>query len=1137
MRLFTTLIAIFLSIAGFAAQPIIYVNTSASGSGTGTDWTNACNDLQTALKNATQGQQIWVAKGKYYPTNTTDRNISFKLKSGVSIYGGFAGGEKKLSDRNWKTNQTILSGNIGDKSRRDDNSKHVVITADNSVLDGFIVQCGYAMMEKRPQQKVRRRLSGGKPQNHTSPLNIMANNDACGAGILNYKAAGIIRNTIVRNCYAMKGGGVYNMTCRNIRDIDNNPSPVFINVTLKNNFAMGRGGGMANDLQTNPVLINCTFKNNYCAAKGGALYNDFSCSPIMLNCLFSKNKAYDAGAIGSDGGSCPILVRTEIKYNIATNQGAGLYQGSYNASRPEARNAPVLIYCTVKNNHSETVGPVITTWGQDWIYAWHSDVEDWKFGVSAVPPQYAKLLEISEKIKNMDATEIQNKYLKSIKLFLPTKQARDLGAAKADFRSDYPLHKTASIPDRIFYVSKNKAIKQHDGKSWGTAFEFVREALVAAKKAGGGEIWVATGVYVPTFDKNRSLSFKLGSGIALYGGFKGDETKLEMRNFNKYRSILSGNIGDPKKSTDNSYHVVFGASNSILDGFTITGGYADGSVKNCYGGGLFCWGNNSSPIVRNCVFTGNYAYDGGAVFAFENVRAYFKNITVVSNEAELGGGMSFRFGSSSLIEDSNISNNIAVSRGGGAVINYGSNVEFKNTVFNKNSTKGNGGAVWVDDQASQYGGTSPVFDNCTFENNRAGYYGGAIHSYNISTSKISNCIFKGNKAKYGNDVANTLRSRVTMQDNKIDAGNIYTDSTSRVYHKTKLSKDSGTFSTTIIGSGSPHYDPNRSGPSVLIRCGTKKFLVDMGNGTQARLAQAGITRLKLDLLMFTHHHLDHNEEFIPIFISVLLTGNPFKVVGPPPTEDMTKSIMRYYRQDIKYRLSRQNRDINDIDYSVLELQGGESFNYGGVEISTTKVNHTIHTIAYRFDYKKKSIVISGDLSYSPSLPKLAKNTDLLVIDSGGVIKENQKRRLKTPAIAHKNRAHSTLDELGKMLKAANAKLVILTHITPGKIDKPATLKVLNKYYKGRILFAEDLMTINVLNGSDQVTKGLTTGERSRNPIDFLDSDYDGRISRDEARGPLQQDFDRIDRNNDGYITVDEMPSRTSPQRKFRRGSW
>ena len=89
-----------------------YVKADAAGSNTGGSWENAYTDLQSAL-GASPCTEVWVAGGTYVPTTGTDRAISFVLKTGVAIYGGFAGGETLLSQRNLVANPTILSGDIG----------------------------------------------------------------------------------------------------------------------------------------------------------------------------------------------------------------------------------------------------------------------------------------------------------------------------------------------------------------------------------------------------------------------------------------------------------------------------------------------------------------------------------------------------------------------------------------------------------------------------------------------------------------------------------------------------------------------------------------------------------------------------------------------------------------------------------------------------------------------------------------------------------------------------------------------------------------------------------------------------------------------------------------------------------------
>lgn len=136
----------------------IYVNHAATGSNDGSSWQNAYPSLTAALTAAhtnTSVTQIWVAKGTYYPSSTNNRDHFFNIRrNNLQVYGGFAGTETQVTQRNSAVHPTILSGNIGAAASNSDNSYHIMVIElnpsnpqpiDNSlVIDGFTFSEGNA---------------------------------------------------------------------------------------------------------------------------------------------------------------------------------------------------------------------------------------------------------------------------------------------------------------------------------------------------------------------------------------------------------------------------------------------------------------------------------------------------------------------------------------------------------------------------------------------------------------------------------------------------------------------------------------------------------------------------------------------------------------------------------------------------------------------------------------------------------------------------------------------------------------------------------------------------------------------------------------------------------------------------------
>ena len=106
----------------------LHVNANSTAtSPDGSTWANAYQSLRDALFSATADDEIWVAQGTYFPSDTDDRGAAFNVQEGAEIYGGFTGNETLREQRDWTLHPTILSGDIGVSGDSTDNSYTVLL--------------------------------------------------------------------------------------------------------------------------------------------------------------------------------------------------------------------------------------------------------------------------------------------------------------------------------------------------------------------------------------------------------------------------------------------------------------------------------------------------------------------------------------------------------------------------------------------------------------------------------------------------------------------------------------------------------------------------------------------------------------------------------------------------------------------------------------------------------------------------------------------------------------------------------------------------------------------------------------------------------------------------------------------------
>lgn len=289
-----------------------YVDIDATGLGNGTDWENAFTSLQQALFFAERGDSIWVAEGIYTPTHTDDKELSFHLKSGVAIYGGFSGHEVHLEERNWKANATILSGNIGNPMDSTDNVYHVLqaIGVDSTaLLDGFIIKDGHAIY---PNQETNDRHYGG------------------GILIVGNELLPICK-PVIQNCHFSNNTGGYGgaVACRT--SASTNTAPSIHHCLFTQNRGALHGGGLYinGDLQPDASiqLLADTFIQNNAWVHGGGVHARNIGTMKLQSCLFDQNRAIEGAGAVFESYHCVGVVQvsgTSFTNNVASTAGGFL---------------------------------------------------------------------------------------------------------------------------------------------------------------------------------------------------------------------------------------------------------------------------------------------------------------------------------------------------------------------------------------------------------------------------------------------------------------------------------------------------------------------------------------------------------------------------------------------------------------------------------------------------------------------------------------------------------------------------------------------------------------------------------------------------------------------------------------------
>jgi ribonuclease Z len=255
-------------------------------------------------------------------------------------------------------------------------------------------------------------------------------------------------------------------------------------------------------------------------------------------------------------------------------------------------------------------------------------------------------------------------------------------------------------------------------------------------------------------------------------------------------------------------------------------------------------------------------------------------------------------------------------------------------------------------------------------------------------------------------------------------------------------------SAAVCGSRSPIPSPGRAETCVMVRAGENIYIVDIGDGSASNLRSWGIPFNKIKSVLLTHLHSDHISDLADLQLATWINENretKLDVYGPDGVNLITEGFETAYELDYFFRNTHHGEQIAPLDVAglsphIVDLDQPKIIDEDGLVVTAFKVVHdpVEPALGYRFDYKGRSLVISGDTSYSKNLIESSRDADVLFHEAQAnhminIIRDFNLQRgadLNAKLMEDIITYHTTPVEAAEIANLANVKHLIFYHLTP-----------------------------------------------------------------------------------------------------------
>lgn len=300
----------------------------------------------------------------------------------------------------------------------------------------------------------------------------------------------------------------------------------------------------------------------------------------------------------------------------------------------------------------------------------------------------------------------------------------------------------------------------------------------------------------------------------------------------------------------------------------------------------------------------------------------------------------------------------------------------------------------------------------------------------------------------------------------------------------------------LCGAGGPLPDPKRSGPCVAVVAGKTLVLVDAGSGGSRNLTSMQLPNGRMAALFLTHFHSDHIDGLGEMAMMRWVNGantSPLPVIGPSGVETVVAGFNQAYGADAQYRNEHHSDLVAPLSGKGMTAQpfntpaaGGKLvvFEQDGLSVTAFSVDHApvSPAVGYRFDYKGRSVLVSGDTAKSQNLQLMAQDVDVLVHEAlaPNLVGAMNAAAKKNNAVILEKITHDILDyhaspaEAAGIAQAADAKQLLFYHVVPPLIVpgmEAAFLEGVDEAYDGPVAVGVDGTFISLPANSDVIEIG------------------------------------------------------------------